>query len=237
MTEDTVRKLKTWAKKYNNVDFISNDPVQVPHTHTHDSLQDLEISAFLTAHLSFGNRKQIIKTAYRLDDIMQHSPYRYVMSGKWRSDFPDDDSASFYRMLTFANMNGVFSQLHGIYAKYDSMEDAILAQPGEKPFNKLCKLFGISDKSPQKKMNMFLRWMVRNDGIVDFGAWKKMSPCDLLIPLDTHVSQMAFKLGLTEKETYSLKAAENITQALAEVFPDDPCLGDFALFGYGVEND
>ena len=237
MTESICHKLQLWAKRYNCRDFIHQDPIQVPHTHLHDTLQDLEISAFLTAYLSFGNRKQIIKNACRLDEIMQHAPFQYVMSGKWQSDFPEANPNSFYRMLSFAKMNGIFAQIFSIYSEYGSMEDAVSAQSGERPFNKLCNLFGISDKSPQKKMNMFLRWMVRNDGIVDFGTWKKLAPSDLLIPLDTHVSQMAFKIGLTEKETYSLKTAEKITQSLAEIFPGDPCLGDFALFGYGVEND
>ena len=237
MTNETKENLKLWAKKYNNCNFIPNDPIQVPHTHKLSTLRDLEISAFLTAFVSFGNRTQIIKTAYRLDEMMQHAPYQYLMSKKWQTDFPKSDRNSFYRMLSFSKMNELFSQLFEVYSKHKSLEDALLAQKGELPFNKLCHLFKLSDKSPQKKMNMFLRWMVRDDGIVDFGVWKKLSPKDLLIPLDTHVSQMAVKLGLVEKGTYSLKNVKDITQALAEIFPDDPCLGDFALFGYGVEND
>lgn len=83
---------------------------------------------------------------------------------------------------------------------------------------------------------MFLRWMIRRDSAVDFGIWRRMSPADLIIPLDTHVCRVAFLLGLINKPSFSLSAARCITQALAEVFPGDPCLGDFALFGYGVNH-
>ena len=83
-------------------------------------------------------------------------------------------------------------------------------------------------------MNMFLRWMIRKESEVDFGIWESFDRRDLLIPLDTHVCRVARLLGLTDTETFSLKNVRNITSALAEVFPDDPCLGDFALFGCGV---
>lgn len=78
--------------------------------------------------------------------------------------------------------------------------------------------------------------MIRRDSAVDFGIWRRMSPADLIIPLDTHVCRVAFLLELTDKPSFSLSAARCITEALAEVFPGDPCLGDFALFGYGVNH-
>ena len=83
---------------------------------------------------------------------------------------------------------------------------------------------------------MFLRWMIRRDGIVDLGIWQKFSPGDLIIPLDTHVCRMAYTLGLTQSKSYTLSNTKTITNKLKEVFYDDPCKGDFALFGYGVEN-
>jgi len=85
-------------------------------------------------------------------------------------------------------------------------------------------------------LNMFLRWMIRKGSEVDFGIWESFDCRDLIIPLDTHVCRVARLLELTETETFSLKNAQRITAALAEVFPDDPCYGDFALFGYGVNN-
>lgn len=238
MTTETEQKLIAWARQYNNrALFLQNDPVQVPNHYRNGRLQDLEISAFLTSYLSFGNRKQIVKSALRLDEIMNHSPYDYVLSKRWEKDFSSDNTASFYRTVSYQAMNALFQRLSDIYTHHKTMEEACFTIQGDRPFNKICTLFGVSDKSPQKKINMFLRWMVRTDGIVDFGAWKCFNPKDLIIPLDTHVAQMAEKLGLVKSKSYSLKTALTITDALANIFPGDPCLGDFALFGYGVEND
>lgn len=102
------------------------------------------------------------------------------------------------------------------------------------PMERLCAFLEVSAKSPQKKLNMFLRWMIRKGPEVDFGIWERFDCRDLIVPLDTHVCRVAYALGLTETETFSLKNARRITEALAEAFPDDPCLGDFALFGSGV---
>lgn len=242
MTEYLAHQLRAWAEHYNNRElFLANDPIQVPNRYRDAKLQDLEISAFLTAYLSFGNRKQIVKTAIRLDEMMHHKPLQYVLSGRWRTDFSQTDTASFYRTISHQAMNAIFDRLYDIYDVFETMEEAALSIPQHfdenAPFHKLCRLFEVTDKSPQKKLNMFLRWMVRTDGIVDFGVWHAFSPADLIIPLDTHVAQMAFKLGLVPSQTYTLNTAKNITRSLAEVFPGDPCLGDFALFGYGVEND
>ena len=88
-----------------------------------------------------------------------------------------------------------------------------------------------------KKINMFRRWMVRNDGIIDLGIWKNTSPSSLIIPLDVHVHRVALELGLTTRKQADAKTALEITQALLKIFPEDPCLGDFALFAYGVSRD
>lgn len=242
MTPETAQQLVAWAEQYNNRElFLVNDPVQLPCRYRVGKQQDLEISAFLTAYLSLGHRKQIVKTAYRLDEMMGHSPYRYVRSLQWQKDFPETDTSSFYRTISHKDMHVLLGRLHDIYNLYETMEEAVLSVPQNfvenAPFHKICRLYGVSDKSPQKKINMFLRWMIRTDGIVDFGVWRAFSPSELIIPLDTHVAQMAAKLGLTQSISYSLKTAITITKALAEVFPGDPCRGDFALFGYGVEND
>ena len=86
-----------------------------------------------------------------------------------------------------------------------------------------------------KRLAMFLRWMIRTDGIVDFGIWQTaFHPRQLIIPLDTHVHQISLELGLTQQRTATLKTALEITGALSHIFPDDPCLGDFALFGYDI---
>ena len=136
-------------------------------------------------------------------------------------------------MLSHADFYTYFARLYAAYTRFDSLEDALSVYPGT-PMEKLCAFLEVSAKSPQKKLNMFLRWMIWKESEVDFGIWKSFNRRDLLIPLDTHVCRVAYLLGLTDTETFSLKNARNITEALAEVFPDDPGLGDFALFGSGV---
>lgn len=222
-----------WAEEYHCSDFIAADPVQFPHRYT--VKEDIEISGLLTAILSFGNRIQILKKADELDRIMGHAPLTYVLSGKWRDDFPESDGRSFYRMLSYADVRGYFEKLYRVYAAGKTLEDALKEYKGI-PMQQLCSFLGVSDRSPQKKLNMFLRWMIRTGSPVDFGIWPTMSASQLVIPLDTHVCRVAYQLGLTESASFSLNNAKKITAALEKVFPGDPCLGDFALFGYGVNH-
>ena len=222
-----------WAEEYHCSDFIAADPVQFPHRYT--VKEDIEISGLLTAVLSFGNRIQILKKADELDRIMGHAPLAYVLSGKWKDDFPESDGRSLYRMLSYADVRGYFEKLYRVYAAGKTLEDALKEYKGI-PMQQLCSFLGVSDRSPQKKLNMFLRWMIRTGSPVDFGIWSTMSASQLVIPLDTHVCRVAYQLGLTESASFSLNNAKKITAALEKVFPGDPCLGDFALFGYGVNH-
>lgn len=226
-------RLRQWAEQYHRADFIGSDPVQFPHRYQRK--EDIEISGLLTAVLSFGNRTQILKKADELDELMAHAPLRYVLSGKWRNDFGETDTRSFYRMLSYAAVREYFEKLYRVYAAGCTLEDALMEYEG-RPMQRLCAFLGVSDRSPQKKLNMFLRWMIRTGSPVDFGIWKRMSASQLVIPLDTHVCRVACLLGLTGSESFSLNNALKITAALEEVFPGDPCLGDFALFGYGVNH-
>ena len=204
---------------YHRADFIQSDPVQFPHRYT--LKQDIEVSGLLTAIMSFGNRKQILKKADELHGLMGDSPYQYVLSCQWEKDFPSGATNSFYRMLSYADFYGYFRRLYIAYTQFESLEEALMLYPGI-PMEKLCAFLEVSAKSPQKKLNMFLRWMIRRESEVD---------------LDTHVCRVAHYFKLTDTETFSLKNARQITAALATVFPDDPCLGDFALFGLGVNGE
>lgn len=224
-----------YADKYENHDFIGNDPIQFPHRFS--LKQDIEVSGLLTAIMSFGNRKQIIKKANLLHDIMESSPYKYVLSKEWENDFHKDRKDSFYRMLSYSDFHKYFSLLHSIYSEHSSLEDALLSSKEKTAVDKLCVLMGVSNKSPQKKLNMFLRWMIRQNSSVDFGIWSSFNPAELIIPMDVHVCNVSYLLGLTPNKTYSLNNAKRITKALSEIFPNDPCKGDFALFGIGVNND
>lgn len=222
------------AEVYHCPEFIVNDPVQFPHRYK--KKQDIEISGLLTAIMSFGNRKQILKKANDLHRLMGESPYQYVLSCRWRDDFPAGTTSSFYRMLSFADFHRYFQKLYNAYSQFDSLESALAIYPGI-PMEKLCAFLEVSAKSPQKKLNMFLRWMIRRNSKVDLGIWESFDCKDLIVPLDTHVCRVAYFFKLTDTETFSLKNARQITAALAEIFPGDPCLGDFALFGLGVNGE
>ena len=228
-------QLREWAVVYHREAFIKDDPIQFPNRYRYQRKEDIEIIGLLTALLSFGNRKQILRKVNELDDLMGHAPLRYVFSQRWKDDFSADNRTSFYRMVSYATFRTYFERLYPVYDSGLSLEDALLQYNGI-PMQRLCAFLGVSERSPQKKLNMFLRWMIRPSSPVDFGIWTRMKASELIIPLDTHVCRMAFQLGLTETQTFSLKNARRITDALNEVFPGDPCLGDFALFGYGVNH-
>ena len=219
---------------YHRADFIQSDPVQFPHRYT--LKQDIEVSGLLTAIMSFGNRKQILKKADELHGLMGDSPYQYVLSCQWEKDFPSGATNSFYRMLSYADFYGYFRRLYIAYTQFESLEEALMLYPGI-PMEKLCAFLEVSAKSPQKKLNMFLRWMIRRDSEVDLGIWESFDRRDLIVPLDTHVCRVAHYFKLTDTETFSLKNARQITTELPEVFQDDHCLGDFALFGLGVNGE
>lgn len=157
MTEEIKRQLWEWAAAYHCAGFIQNDPVQFPHRY--ERRQDIEISGLLTAIMSFGNRKQILKKADELHRLMGVSPHQYVLSCQWKKDFPATDRSSFYRMLSYADFHSYFRRLHAAYSAFDSLEDALCTYAGN-PMERLCA-FGSLGKSPQKKLNMFLRWMIR----------------------------------------------------------------------------
>ena len=233
MNPATKKQLIEWADIHESKAFITDDPIQFPHRF--DRRQDIEVAGLLTAWISFGNRKMICNKANELLDLMNNAPFEYVMSRKWESDFPPTDETSFYRTCPKKQIFLLFEHLYKAYENNSSLEVALQNYAGS-PRERLCQWLGVSTKSPQKKMNMYLRWMIRRNSPVDFGIWAQMDPKDLIIPLDTHVNRMAFELKLTDKTSYSLKQAIKITNALKDVFPEDPCKGDFALFGYGVEH-
>ena len=175
MTEDIKNKLLMCAEIYHCADFITSDPVQFPHRYT--LKQDIEISGLLTAIMSFGNRKQILKKADELHRLMGDSPYQYVLSRQWEVDFPSGVTNSFYRMLSYADFYGYFRRLYAAYTQFESLEETLNAYSGI-PMEKLCSFLEVSAKSPQKKLNMFLRWMIRRDSAVDFGIWN-YNPSDI----------------------------------------------------------
>lgn len=242
-------KLKRWAEQYETADFINADPVQIPHRY--DSRVNIEISAFVTAWIAWGNRKQIIKKADFIDrEIFKGEPYHYIVGNtverenrpKWEQYKGSTDCL--YRTFTFGDFHDLCARLYDVYTSAENMEAAIKKAHetnGETALATLQSLFGSVNGIPNfetqsacKRLCLFLRWMCRKGSPVDFGLWDVCEPRNLIIPLDTHVHKWAIRLGLTKRRTPDLRTAIEITDRFAEVFPDDPAKGDFSLFGYGV---
>lgn len=252
MDEKTIAMLKQMADKYNTPNFIEDDPIQFPRRYKHSQV-DAEISAILTSAISFGNRKQIIKAARVINDAFAGDPLGFILEREYLKLFKY--SGKFYRMIDGMDMRRICNYLYLILVKHghkvieddfygnancykaiykDAEDFPGIAWLSSRFYCVMGKFYGAS---PLKRINMLLRWMVRNDGIVDLGLWKFMNPKDLIIPLDTHVHRKALELGLTKRKTANMNTAIEITNCLKEVFPDDPTLGDFALFGMGVNED
>lgn len=230
MDARTADKLRQWAEYYNDPRFFEEDPIAFPTMFAKRMadgsavLQDVEIAGLLAGHLAWGRRAMIVRDSNRLFNEMDWRPYDYVMSGEWRSD-----SSSLHRTIRWSEIADICSRLRNIYSTRDSIE-------GLDVHTLRCGVFGSKPdrNAANKKINMFRRWMVRRDGRVDLGLWEASDPADLLIPLDVHVLRSANMLGLTSRTSANAITVNEITKALEEVFPGDPCLGDYALFGHGV---
>lgn len=204
--------------------------------------KDTECAAFLMAMLSFGNRAQFLKKARSLLDAAGGYPSQWLESGEWQN-FPSGDD-KFYRFYSYNDIKKVLFRLQDILRESGSLEQAIRQKTTDKtdPARAIsslfpdCKPISRGKTSAHKRLWMFLRWMVRRNSPVDLGLWTWYSPRDLIIPLDTHVLQSAKMLDLVGKNAAAdNKTAHALTDTLRQVWPDDPCKGDFALFGLGIE--
>ena len=232
--------LVMWAKEYNSPLFIDDDPVQFPRKYM-DSQVDAEVSGLLTALISFGNRKQIVEKAQELDDMFQGNPAKWITDKQFEEDIPYN-SKSFYRTISNAKFISWCYLLYWmLISKYggstiEKFVNTRAKSANMSAFHILKDMFYNTQNTSAKKIAMFMRWMVRNDGIVDLGLWKTVNSKDLIIPLDTHVHTMALELGITKRKTTDIKTAMEITDYFKTIWPHDPCLGDFALFGYGINS-
>ena len=229
--DNSIRQtLIEWAYKYNDPQYFQEDPIIFPtkfagiHEGGGASLADVEIAALLSAHLAWGRRSMIVRDCERMFDEMCWRPYDYVMNGEYRNE-----AVSLHRTITWSEFAAICSRMKDIYSSRSSIEGLSDAEIRT-------GIFGQKEdkKAPNKKINMMRRWMVRDDGKVDLGLWKNSDKRDLILPLDVHVYTQASALGLTGRKQKDIVTAQEITDAFREIFPDDPCLGDFALFGYGV---
>jgi uncharacterized protein (TIGR02757 family) len=239
------------VEHYNNASFIEDDPVSIPHRFS--LLQDIEIAGFFAAMLSWGKRSMIIRNCGRLMEMMGNTPYDFILHHEPSDLKPMQRFA--HRTFNATDLLYFIAFLHEYYSTFLSMESAFsthldsgdknvkkaligfqqIAFAGEHPARTRKHLSSPARNSACKRMNMFLRWMVRSDHQgVDFGLWKQISPAQLVIPMDVHVTRVARRFGLIPSEAVNWKNAEILTDELRKFDPDDPVKYDFALFGMGV---
>lgn len=251
---DNSENIKTFLDQkvisFNHSTFIETDPIQVPRLFI--TKENIEISGFLAATLAWGQRPTIIRNALKLISLMNNDPIEFLMKTpeeEWdvfqdfkHRTFNGADSIFFLKALKNIYLN--HGGLEQVFTKGYQLENSIFSSLDyfRKVFFKLEHLHRtekhVSDMqkgAAAKRLNMFLRWMIRSDKSgVDFGLWKQIPASVLMLPLDVHTGNVARKLGLLTRTQNDWRAVEEVTAKLREFDPDDPIKYDFALFGLGV---
>lgn len=249
----TKSKLDELAQQYETIDFINPDPVRF--LHLYKDKKDIEIAGFLASMFAYGNRKAFIPKINSLLDIMQNKPLEYILNFKPEENALDNFE---YRFSKGSDIKEIILILKKLYKDDNSSLEELFAYGWEIHHSVKSMLITVCDyfyanvknevtkgfyhlipdakkSSALKRMNMFLRWMIR-DGCVDAGIWHFMPKSELIIPLDTHVARISVETGLIKKANGDFKTALEITKALKAFDPNDPIKYDFALFGYGVNH-
>jgi len=240
------KTMNNWEKliaEYNNMRYFATDPVAVVRRCT--TQRDIEVMGIVCSWLALGNRNQIFKKCCMAYDLMAAKPYEYLMSCQWR-EYKDSD-INFYRIFFYRDFHDLMQSLYNVYQQYDTLEEAIIVRNEElgirnEYLSALISLLhanGIpcNTKSACKRLCLFLRWMIRRDGIVDLGVWQQLDPADLLIPLDVHVNRVARQQGLLTRTSADMRAVQELTANCKKLYPDDPAIMDFALFGVGYNSE
>lgn len=245
---DKIELLEQYYHKYNQVGFIKDDPISIPHRFS--KLQDIEISGFLAAMFSWGQRITIINKCNALLALMDNAPYQFVMQHQ-PTDLKPFES---FKHRTFNGTDALYfiAFLQDFYQSHHSLEEAFIGSNMKEMLTLFHQQFFALDFAPKrtqkhiatparnstcKRLNMFLRWMVRKDDQgVDLGVWKNISTKQLMMPLDVHVERSARKLGLIKRKQRDWKTVEELTKNLKRFDPNDPVRFDYALFGMGLEN-
>lgn len=237
------------VQQYNQPSFIKEDPICIPHTFT--KKQDIEIAGFFAAIFAWGNRTTIIQKSFELMKLMDNSPHEFCLHHQ------DQDLKILvhfkHRTFNATDLLYFISFLQQHYKKYDSLEDAFTIPKENEMEIRLTRFheyfFSLEDApartrkhiatpykgSSCKRLNMFLRWMVRKDKAgVDFGIWKQIQPFELICPIDLHVARVAKRFQLLDRKQTDWQAAVELTNYLKTLDPKDPVKYDFALFGLGV---
>ncbi len=245
--------LDSKVTQFNTPEFIPLDPVSIPHQFT--KKQDIEIAGFFAATLAWGQRITIINKCNELLAMMDHAPYDFLLNHSVHELKPFEN----FKHRTFNASDTLYfiEFLSTYYRANQSLEDAFLPPVNSIPESAIEQglinfhhvFFGLPDfpprtrkhvstparKSACKRLNMYLRWMVRQDDCgVDFGIWKKISPSHLICPCDLHVERVARKLKLIRRKQMNWETAVELTANLRVLDPHDPVKYDFALFGLGI---
>ncbi len=252
MQNDVKTFLEKKVAQYNQPQFIAADPVSIPHRFS--KKQDIEIAAFFAAIFAWGNRTTIIAKSNELMTLLHNSPHQFIL----HHSAEDLKSLLYFKHRTF-NTTDLLYFIHFLkhhYTSHTSLETAFVPNAGspviiEKALNYFFGYFFSLDAAPErtkkhiaapfkgstcKRLNMFLRWMVRRDNKgVDFGIWKQIKPADLICPVDVHVARVARKFGLITRPQTDWLTAVELTENLKKWDSTDPVKYDFALFSLGVD--
>ncbi|WP_297058019.1 TIGR02757 family protein [uncultured Duncaniella sp.] len=255
MTHNDLKELlDSEAARINAPSFIGEDPVQFPRRF--DDPRDIEITSLLTSAIAWGNRRMICRDCDRMLSLMDNEPYKYVMDEGYEDL---DDDSNIHRTFFTRHFKYFLRGLRRVYATSGSLQDFAFREgiyAAELPSWKLVESLNRelsaangekADQSvasrclPQnlsttalKRVNMALRWLVRNDGIVDMGIWNVIGPSQLYIPLDVHVGDVSRELGLLSRKSDDKRAVLELTECLRSFNPNDPVIYDYALFGIGM---
>lgn len=242
----TKENIDCLAEKFENEDFIWNDPVQFPHRFS--KKEDIEIAGFIASLVAYGKRELFIKKLNSLFELAQNEPLNFILN--FESKILGDFNYRFGKNEDFAE---IFNIMKNLYAKDGGLEELFKHGYQEgKIFQTVCDYFysrvknnvgqgfyfmipNPSKGGAMKRMSMFLRWMVRKPP-VDFGIWKFMPASDLYVPLDVHVARISREMGLLSRNSNDFKAVVELTENLKHFDPQDPVKYDFAMFGYGVSS-
>lgn len=251
MTDNELKELlDTLARRYDQPEFIEADPISIPHSFSRK--EDIEIGGFLAATIAWGNRKAIVKSARRMMEYLDDAPYDFIMEA---SDAELDGLATYvHRTFNGGDLRAFVLALRGLCNSYGSLGGYFEKRWSERgdmrevlsdfrhdffdcPHPHRCEkhLSSIDRKAACKRLNMYLRWMVRPDPAgVDFGLWRSIPASALYLPLDVHSGNVARGLGLLKRRQNDWAAVEQVTARLRDFDPSDPVRYDFALFGAGI---
>lgn len=243
--------LDSEAQRINNISFIESDPVQFPRRFS--KLEDIEIVSFLSSIVAWGNRKMICRDIEKMLSLMDNEPYAYIKDKGYEDLNPD---INIHRTFFGRHFIYFLKGLRRIYEEFGNLDNfsksinsgesdspawhlvegmqKILCEENNGETCSRCLPVNLKN-SALKRVNMALRWLVRDDGIVDMGVWNSIPKSKLYIPLDVHVGNVSRDLGLLTRKANDRKSVEELTKVLRSLRPEDPAIYDFALFGIGIE--